>query len=157
MPRRRTDYHIQIQGYLIVAALALSLFFLPNARAWWRFPAMTAAQLEASLRDATRRPTFPAFDASGAEVEVASAALVSARPGPCRRWYGRANSDRRSRQQWFTLAGTATFECLHDIEAEGHGPLRMVVQTLFLTDPPARFRPEGRALTGAEARGLLER
>jgi len=156
MPRKKLS-PAQFVGLVLGLAVAGALYGHPHARAWWQFPAMTEAQLRASLESAARfHATFPAFDARGNEIEVVPERLLSGEPGPCQRWYGRSDSH-NSRRSPIWIGGVATFDCLFLLQVEGHGPLRAVVQTIFFTDPPPHYRPEGRALYADPGLAILSR
>lgn len=154
MPRRAA-LRTQVSAVLVAVAIGLPVWFSAHARAWWRFPALPEMQVSASLADAAGLPDFTAFDARGEEIALGPTAPLEARPGPCIRRYARADDGRSGPRAYLHLRGVATFDCLYELTVEGHGPVRAVIRTRLLTDPPAHFHPEGRALTGAEARRRL--
>jgi len=156
MPRKLPS-PTQFVGLVLGLLVAGAIYGHPQARAWWQFPAMTEAQLRASLESAARfHSTFPAFDSRGNEVQVLPERLLSGEPGACQRWYSRSDSD-NSRRMPILVGGVATFDCLFHLQVEGHGPLRAVVQTMFFTDPPPQYRPEGRALHADPGLAILAR
>lgn len=140
-----------------LGALVLAVLFLGDPLwAWFRYPALSERELRAAAASVLRQSAVPAFDAQGNPVTFTPTRRDTAEAGPCLRLYGWTRwgfvgrEDRRREG-----GGTATFDCLLRIEAEGHGPLRAVFRQVLSTNPAYHVGP--RALPHAEARAILAR
>lgn len=160
----RSPGGLALLALVAVVALGFPLwrFYAPVLEARSQFPSLSPDQRRGLIREvAERAPTgFSAFDAAGAEVAVARAALIEVEPGRCAvrhdRW---PHPDQtRGRAGLRQVSGRATFTCVFVLQVEGHGPLGAVVRREYLTNPPANWRPSApRAIGGAEGRALLGR